>query len=113
MHAWAEGLQCRCNSAAVSVRRGGEATCEEDADEEAPADVVEDLVPHAAAALVAALRHVQHRVPPQHLRTSHRHTPQHTILGFRLAPTQGRHIGCGWVAILDCHKGRCSIAGSI
>lgn len=53
----------------LEVGKGQAPTCEEDADEEAPADVVEDLVPHAAAAFVAALRHVQDRVPPHHLLT--------------------------------------------
>ena len=47
-------------------------TCEEDADEEAPADIVEDLVPHAAAALIAALCDVQHRVAPHYLWTGTR-----------------------------------------
>ncbi len=42
-------------------------TCEELADEEAPADLREDLVPQEAARLVAALRHVQDCVAPHHL----------------------------------------------
>ena len=41
-------------------------TCEGAEDPEAPADLVEDVVPDAAPALKAALRHIQDVVPPEH-----------------------------------------------
>lgn len=48
-----------------------ERTGEEFKDEEAPADVVEHLIPQEASRLVAALCHVQDRVTPHHLQSPH------------------------------------------
>lgn len=47
------------------MRWDGGPTGEELKDEEAPADLIEDVVPDEAAALEAALAHVQHVVAPE------------------------------------------------
>lgn len=57
-------LSCSLLYKAYKAYKG---TCEEDADEEAPANIVKDLIPHASATFIAALCHVQDRVPPHHL----------------------------------------------
>ena len=46
-------------------RSGDRHTCEELQNEEAPAELVKDVVPYEPAALKAAFAHIQHVVPPE------------------------------------------------
>lgn len=55
-------------------------TGEELKDEEAPAHMIEDLVPEQAPGLIAALSHVQNHVPPHYLHK--KRSPQSTSYSF-------------------------------